>query len=167
MLPALLAVVACGASAQQLATRFSCSQSHEEEGLTALYADSGEFRLDGNRIDAFQWESSLFRKTHGFDCSIDQGDGLQAEVRNDLSQPSWRVTLVNAREARTRRGYDSDHGFNCSVRLERNGDRLPPVADAESMQTLEQILRIRGSRDEGIQVRHRSSPLSCSQVSGL
>lgn len=124
MLPALLAVAACGASAQQVATRFSCSQSHEEEGLTAMYADSGEIRLDGNRIEAFQWESSLFRKTHGFDCSIDQSDGLQAEVRKDLSQPSWRITLADAREARTRRGYDSDHGFNCSIRLERSGDTL-------------------------------------------
>ena len=124
MLPALLAVVACSASAQQLATRFSCSESHEEDVLTAMYADSGEIRLDGKLIEAFHWESSLFRKTHGFDCSIDESDGLQAEIRSDLSEPSWRITLKNAREARTRRGYDSDHGFNCSIRLERSGDTL-------------------------------------------
>ena len=123
----LLAATLCAASsawAQQLETRFSCSQPREEDGLPAIYADSGEIRVNGNRIDAFHWESSLFRKTHGFDCSIDEGDGLQAEARTDLSQPAWRISLTDARAARIRRGYDSEHGLNCSIRLERDGETL-------------------------------------------
>ncbi len=124
VLLALLAGAASGALGQQLATRFSCSEQREEDGLKTTYADSGEIRIDGNRLDAFHWESSLFRQPHGFDCSIDEDDGLQAEVRNDLKEPAWRITLANARQARAWRGYDSDHGFNCSIRLERSGDTL-------------------------------------------
>ena len=123
----LLILTLCAASsawAQHLETRFSCSQPREEDGLLATYADSGEIRVNGSHIDAFHWESSLFRKTHGFDCSIDEGDGLQAEASTDQSEPAWRITLTNARGARIRRGYDFEHGLNCSIRLERSDDTL-------------------------------------------
>lgn len=113
----------CGAvQAQQLQTHFSCSATREEDGQRALYADSGDIRIDGSRIEAFHWESALYRRTHGFDCSIDETDGLQAEVRAETG--SWRVVLVDARAARNRRGYDFDHGLNCSIRLERSDDTL-------------------------------------------
>lgn len=119
---ALLAACCGGLQAQQLQTHFSCSATREESGQRALYADSGEIRIDGNRIDAFRWESALYRRTHGFDCSIDETDGLQAEVGAESG--SWRVVLADARAARTRRGYDFDHGLNCSIRLERSDDTL-------------------------------------------
>lgn len=123
LLPALFTVASI-VHAQQLTSKFSCSQQRMEDNLSALYADSGEIRIDGNRIDAFHWESSLFRRTHGFECSIDENDGLQADGRGEGMNSTWRITLQNAREARARRGYDSDHGFNCSIRLERDGDTL-------------------------------------------
>jgi hypothetical protein len=123
----LLTVCACwtaGASAQQLETRFSCSLSRDDNGLPSIYADAGEIRIDGERIEAFRWESSLFRRTHGFDCSIDESDGLEAEAPTDPKHPAWRIRLTDARGARTRRGYDFEHGLNCTIRLERDGDTL-------------------------------------------
>lgn len=120
MCPALLCLSTLPASAQDLDTRFSCSVKRAEDSGPVTYADSGKFRLDGNQIREFYWESSLFRDTHGFDCSIDQSDGLQAETTGN----GWRVTLANPRAARDRRGYDWDHGLNCSIRLERSGDSL-------------------------------------------
>lgn len=109
---------------QQLETKFSCSVARTEDGEQVTYADSGEIRLQGNRIDVFHWESSLFRSTHGFDCSIDESDGLQAEVRSDATPPQWRISLADARAARDRRGYGFDRGMNCTIRLERDGDIL-------------------------------------------
>jgi len=120
MYPALLCLSTVPAIAQDLDTRFSCSVKRAEDSGLVTYADSGKFRLDGNQIREFYWESSLFRDTHGFDCSIDQGDGLQAETTGN----GWRVTLGNPRAARDQRGYDWDHGLNCSIRLERSGDSL-------------------------------------------
>lgn len=124
MLMAALAAGASGALAERLDARFSCSQSRDDEGLPSIYADTGEIRLNGERIEAFRWESSLFRRTHGFDCSIDEDDGLQAEARSDAGNPAWRIRLADGREARIRRGYDSEHGLNCTIRLERKGDTL-------------------------------------------
>ena len=120
MCPALLYLGALPAIAQDLDARFSCSVQRDEDTGPVTYADSGRFRLEGNQITEFYWESSLFRRTHGFDCSIDQGDGLQAETTDN----GWRITLVDPRAARERRGYDWDHGVNCSIRLERSGDTL-------------------------------------------
>ena len=121
----LLLLAACAsAGAQELETKFSCSVTHNEDGERVIYADSGEFRLQGDRIATFRWESSLFRPTHGFDCSIDEGDGLQAEVHNETALPKWRVTLADARQARERRGFNFSRGLNCSIRLEREGDTL-------------------------------------------
>ncbi len=98
--------------------------TRDEGGERVIYADSGEIRLRGDRIDAFRWESALHRSTHGFDCSIEQGDGLKAEVREDANNPSWRIALTDSRAARDRRGYDFDRGLNCTIRLERDGDML-------------------------------------------
>ena len=123
---AALLLIAGTASAveQQLETRFSCSVARTEDGERVTYADTGEIRLSGDKIGVFRWESSLFRSTHGFDCSIDEGDGLLAEVRDAAPTVQWRIALENAREARTRRGYDFDRRLNCTIRLEREGDTL-------------------------------------------
>jgi hypothetical protein len=124
LLPALLAAGSGVAVAQQLDARFSCSQARNEYGERVTYADTAEMRLRGNRIDVFRWESALFRSTHGFDCSIDESDGLLAEVRDEPSKLMWRVGLSDARAARDRRGFTFDRGMNCTIRLERNGDML-------------------------------------------
>ncbi|HJV87296.1 MAG TPA: hypothetical protein VJ698_17650 [Noviherbaspirillum sp.] len=120
----MLLCLAGSAAAQKLDARFSCSAARDEDGEKVTYADTARFRLDGNRIEAFSWESSLFRTTHGFDCSIDQGDGLLAEVRAEQERTTWRISLADAHAARERRGYTFDRRMNCTIRLEREGDTL-------------------------------------------
>jgi hypothetical protein len=105
-------------AAPQLKIHFSCSVTREEDTGRVIYVDGGDIDLDGATIKSFQWESALHRRTHGFDCSIDQSDNLQSEVFPD----GWRITLKDGAAARLARGYDSDHGLNCAVRLVRNGD---------------------------------------------
>jgi len=112
------------AVAQQLDARFSCSVARDDNGETVTYADTGEIHLKGNQIKAFRWESSLFRSTHGFDCSIDESDGLLAEVRDGTPNVQWRVALADARAAREQRGFNFDRRLNCTIRLEREGDNL-------------------------------------------
>jgi hypothetical protein len=127
LVPALLLLCgggSGGAIAQQLDARFSCSQARNEDGERVTYADHGEMHISGNRINVFRWESALFRTTHGFDCSIDETDGLQAEVKDESRKLMWRVGLSDARAARDRRGYTFDRGMNCTIRLERDGDML-------------------------------------------
>jgi hypothetical protein len=116
------AMIVGPALAQTLETSFVCSEVRKEDGdgERINLADQGKIKLDGDKIKSFQWESSLFRTTHGYDCSIDEGDGVQAEV----TEKGWRITLKNAMAARAARGYDSERGSNCSIRLERNGDEL-------------------------------------------
>ncbi len=136
----LAACVGCilPAQAQQLDAKFSCSsdreQDHQQGGDRRLYADNAEMHLRGNAIESFRWESSLFRSTHGFDCSIDDGDGLQAELlpNQAAGAQGWRVSLQDGRLARTRRGYDADHGVNCSIRIVHDGDvlRITPSCPA-------------------------------------
>lgn len=120
----LIAACAVPACAQQLDTQFSCSVTRTEDDERVIYSDTGEAHLNGDHIESFQWESSLFRPTHGFDCSIDDGDGLQAELMQGVGHDAWRIGLRDARAARTRRGYDFERGLNCSIRLERDGDSL-------------------------------------------
>lgn len=122
LLPALLCAGST-AFAQQLDARFSCSLSGND-GEPVIFADSGEFRIKGDRIERFHWESAVHRSTHGFDCSIDNGDGLLAEVREENRRIQWRVLLKDARAARDRRGFAFDREMNCSIRLEKEGDRL-------------------------------------------
>ncbi len=112
------------AFAQQLDTHFSCSVAREEDGEKVTYADSGEMRVSGARIEAFRWESSLFRSTHGFDCSIDESDGLLAEVHDEGKTVLWRIALSDAHAARVRRGFAFERSGNCTIRLVRNGDML-------------------------------------------
>ena len=101
------------------------------------YADSAEIHLRGDQIDSFRWESSLFRSTTGFECSIDDSDGLQASylppAAGDPPGERWRVQLQDGRAARSRRGYDADHGFSCSIRLEKLGDRLNIVPSCPAL----------------------------------
>jgi hypothetical protein len=124
LLPALFALACASAPAQELDTRFSCSSERSDDGEKIIYADVGRVRLQGDRIEAFSWESALHRSTHGFDCSIDEGDGLVAEVREDASRVTWRVGLKDAREARDRRGFTYERRMNCTIRLVREGDQL-------------------------------------------
>ncbi|HEY0847527.1 MAG TPA: hypothetical protein VGE12_19335 [Noviherbaspirillum sp.] len=120
----LLSSAGAAAIGQALETKFSCSATRTEDGEKVIYADNGEFRLRGDSIEAFRWESALYRSTHGFDCSIDEGDGLMVEVRNDTPEPQWRVSLSSPRAARDRRGYGFDRRMNCTIRLERDGEML-------------------------------------------
>ena len=141
-----LAVVAAqgGAAAQaamvpQLDAQFSCSverpQDSRHDGQRSIYADSGEFHLRGDRVESFRWESSLFRSTHGFDCSIDDTDGVQAELlpTTHTDSQGWRVRLRDARAARTQRGYDADHGLNCSIRIIHAGDMLQIIPSCPAL----------------------------------
>ncbi|MGE5649415.1 MAG: hypothetical protein ACM34A_04385 [Bacillota bacterium] len=124
---AALTILLCSgmnALAQQLDTHFSCSVAREEDGEKVTYADNGEMRLSGEHIEAFRWESALYRSTHGFDCSIDMDDGLQAEVHDEGKTVLWRVALSDAHAARARRGFSFERSGNCTIRLVRDGDTL-------------------------------------------
>jgi len=122
LLACCLTTIVGPALAQALDTRFACSDIRREDGNGERInlADQGRFQLDGDKIKSFQWESSLFRTTHGFDCSIDDSDGVRAEV----TEQGWRITLKNAKAARAARGYDTERGGMCSIRLERRGEEL-------------------------------------------
>ncbi|HVL74988.1 MAG TPA: hypothetical protein VM406_03155 [Noviherbaspirillum sp.] len=123
-LPAALLALAWSAplaAAQQLDARFSCSDKQEVAGEQLTFADHGRIRLSGDRIEAFRWESALYRSTHGFDCNIDEEDGLKAEL---TGQAAWRIELRDPLEARMRRGYDFARHMVCTVRLEREGDTV-------------------------------------------
>jgi hypothetical protein len=120
----LIALCAMQANAQRLDSQFSCSLTRTEDGERVIYSDNGEMHLNGSQIESFRWESALFRTTHGFDCSIDNDDGLQAEQIQGVQNDGWRISLRDARAARTQRGYDFSRGLNCSIRLERDGESL-------------------------------------------
>ena len=137
MLMLLLALVSVGtagtsaaADTVRLDAKFSCSaeaaEARSRDGERRLYADSADIHLRGPVIESFAWESSLFRSTHGFDCSIDEGDGLEAEVvpAQAAGEQRWRIRLQDGGAARTRRGYDSDHGLDCSIGLTQRDNRL-------------------------------------------
>ena len=144
LLATLLATLDGAAAAQtllapRLDAKFSCSLSKAQDARRddqrSTYADSGEFHLRGDQVEGFRWESSLFRSTHGFDCSIDDGDGVQAELMatGHADSQGWRVRLRDARAARTQRGYDSDHGLNCSIRIIHAGDMLEIIPSCPAL----------------------------------
>lgn len=112
------------AQAQQLDVRFSCGHDGTEYGLKTFFADNGRIRINGTTIEEFDWESSVFRTSHGLECSMTEDDGLRAEFIGDDTRAAWRIMLDNPEQARNKRGYDLDHGFNCSVRIERIGDEV-------------------------------------------
>jgi hypothetical protein len=124
LLPIALAAYALPALAQQLDTQFSCSAKRDDHGLPTLFFDAGKIKVNGNKITEFSWESSLFRSTHGFDCSINADDGMQAEFIGDEQHDKWRFSLLDAHAAREKRGYDFSHGYNCTIRVERVGDSV-------------------------------------------
>jgi hypothetical protein len=124
LLATALAAYALPAFAQQLDTQFSCSTKRDDHGLPTLYFDAGKIKIDGNKITEFAWESSLFRSTHGFDCSINIDDGMQAEFVGDEQHDKWRFSLQDAHAARDKRGYDYSHGYNCTIRVEHIGDSV-------------------------------------------
>ncbi len=108
------------ALAQSVQTHFSCSVTRNGDSERVIYADSGTIDIAQQSIKQFQWESALHRETHGFDCSIDDSDGLQAEVIDN----GWRISLKNAVAARQERGFDNERGKNCTIRLLMRGDEL-------------------------------------------
>jgi len=99
-----------------------CTQTKREDGdgERLIFADQGRIKLDGDNVQELQWESSLFRADHGFECSIDKDDQPQVEV----TEKGWRITLKDAVAARTQRGYDFDRSYQCSIRLEREGEMV-------------------------------------------
>ncbi|WP_395822540.1 hypothetical protein [Collimonas sp.] len=128
------ALLAPLAQAQQLQTKFGCNMTRNEDGEKVIYGDTGEFRLNGKRIEALRWESALYRPTHGFECSIDSSDDPQAEVQRDGARENWRITLKDPAAARQRRGYDFfNHGMNCSIRLQRDGDKLHVIPSCPAL----------------------------------
>lgn len=145
LLPLILAAAVDGGAAAQtmpaprLDAKFSCSVDRaidaRRDGQRSIYADNGEFHLRGDRVESFRWESSLFRSTHGFDCSIDDSDGVLAEAlpSADARSHGWRIRLRNARAARTQRGYDTDHGVNCSIRVIHAGDMLQIIPSCPAL----------------------------------
>ena len=120
----LLMAVIYTADAQTLDSKFSCSQKVDDGGEKITMADVGEIQLTGNVIKTFHWESTIFRTTHGYDCNIDEEDGLQAEVRTNEDHPAWRIGLTDGRAARLKRGYNFERGVNCTIRLDQQGDTL-------------------------------------------
>ena len=112
------------AIAQSVNTKFSCSQVTDDGGEKITMGDVGEISLVGNRIDAFHWESAIYRATHGYECGIDEDDGLHAEVRSDAGYPAWRVGLKDGRTARENRGYNFERGVNCTIRVDLANDTL-------------------------------------------
>ncbi|MGS0743378.1 hypothetical protein ACVBEF_16370 [Glaciimonas sp. GG7] len=112
-------------NAQQLHTKFSCNESRNEDGEKVIYADGGQIDLNGNKVEEFRWESDQYRAMHGFDCSVDESDEPVAEVMTEEDKDSWRISLRDPVAARHQRGYDFfNHGKNCSIRLQRDGDTL-------------------------------------------
>ncbi|HXA46732.1 MAG TPA: hypothetical protein VNW52_03805 [Burkholderiaceae bacterium] len=120
----LIGSVSASANAQQLDAHFSCSETRDDHGLSTIFADTGTIKVDGSTIKEFNWESSIFRSSHGLECSIDQDDGVQAEVMGDAQHDAWRFSLRDAKTARSNRGYDISHGFNCTIRVARIGDQV-------------------------------------------
>lgn len=114
------AATATTSTPSQLQLRFSCSQTVGEGEQRQIFADFGEIALQGEQILSFRWESSLHRRTHGFDCSIDQEDDLLAE----RIEQGWRVSLRDAAAARLKRGYDTARGKFCSVRVLQEGEEI-------------------------------------------
>ncbi|HEY8024190.1 MAG TPA: hypothetical protein VIF60_06475 [Burkholderiaceae bacterium] len=121
---AALACLSLTAAAQQLDMRLSCGDKRDDHGLASYFADSGTIRLKGNLIEEFNWESSVFRSMSGVECSIDMNDGLSAEFIGDEQNPAWRIRLNDPATARDKRGYDFSHGLNCTIRIERMGDKV-------------------------------------------
>jgi hypothetical protein len=128
-LPLSLLLLVGVVQAQQLDTKFSCSAPREVEGNQVQLADVGEIHFKGEQIAEFRWESALHRRTHGFDCSIDQGDGLIAE----RTSTGWRVALKDSKAARKKRGYDFAVPGNCTIRLEQDGDALKIVPSCAAL----------------------------------
>ena len=118
----LLSAASTATSAQEpaLDLHLQCTQTKLEDGdgERLIFADQAHIQLRGDTIDEFQWESSLFRTDHGHECSIDKDDQLLAEV----TEKGWRISLKDAVATRTQRGYDFDRGYQCSIRVEREGD---------------------------------------------
>ena len=118
--PIWLLGLAFSAHAQEIDLKLSCSHSTGAGEARVILADSAEIRIRQGNLLAFRWESSLHRRTHGFDCSIDLDDKLELQKL----ESGWRVSAQDAAAARMARGYDTDRGNHCLVNLYQKGDML-------------------------------------------
>jgi hypothetical protein len=118
--------VAVGAQAQasahspDLNLKLACSTTRGEGEARVILADSGEMRIIDGKLLEFRWESSLHRRTHGFDCSMDMSDLPELQ----RLEHGWRVSSKNAAAAREARGFDTDRGQVCFVTLTQQGETL-------------------------------------------
>ncbi len=106
-------------AANALDLQFSCSQSEGEGEDKVIYADFGAVRIVQGQLQELRWESGLHRRTHGFDCSITQEDGVELDT---LEGGGWRIRLRDSAAARSARGYDTERGRLCSIRILPAGD---------------------------------------------
>ena len=120
-------------SAQTLDAKFACSGIGDDGGEKVTYADTGEIHLAGEAVKSFRWESALFRSTHGFDCDIGDEDGLRVQASGNRAKAAWKVSLVDGRGAREKRGYNFDRGVNCSIEIVRLGDQLALLPNCPAM----------------------------------
>lgn len=111
---------ALAAPAPDIDLKLSCSNSTGDGAARVILADNGEIRIRQSQLLAFRWESSLHRRTHGFDCSMDLSDKLELQPL----ESGWRISPQDAAAARMERGYDTDRGRVCLVNLHKNGDTL-------------------------------------------
>lgn len=116
----LLALPGIATQAQEIDLTLSCSHSTGEGDARVILADSAEIRIRQGKLLAFRWESSLHRRTHGFDCSMDLNDKLELQPL----EAGWRISTQDAPAARMERGYDTDRGSVCLVNLRKDGDKL-------------------------------------------
>jgi hypothetical protein len=117
LLPTFLAYAA---PAPDIKLKLACYHSQGQDANRTIFYDNGEIHIQSGKIREFRWESALHRRTHGFDCSIDQSDQLElAQIGND-----WRVSLKNGAAARLARGFDNPHGLHCLINLTRQGNTL-------------------------------------------
>ena len=128
-----LALASGFASAQTLDTKFACSGIGDDGGEKVTYADSGEIHLTGDTVKSFRWESALFRSTHGFDCDIGDEDGLRVKAHGAGVKTAWKVSLIDGRGAREKRGYNFDRGVNCSIDIARAGEQLTLLPNCPAM----------------------------------
>lgn len=106
------------APAAGLELKASCSMTTGSGAGKIIYSDELRLRIQQQQVQEFSWESLRLRATLGHECSIDLDDGVQVETIAD----GWRLSLKEPAQARNKRGYDTDRGNRCSIRVRQNGD---------------------------------------------
>ncbi len=102
----------------ELDLKASCSTSTGSAADKIIYSDEFRLKIRQQQVLEFTWESLRLRATLGHECSIDLDDGVQLEA----IERGWRLSLKDPAQARRKRGYDTERGNRCSVRIRQNGD---------------------------------------------